>query len=128
MQMTNMLQLKCKYTVKMHRLTTLANSPRSSSASSSVRPGGGAGLAGFPMAPPTGTSDRLSAGSLATPLLGEFKLISAGTPGRRREEEIRMLTMTAAADRKHNSHDAAKHFGKENQAQTLTRSPLISPQ
>lgn len=54
---------------------TLASSERSSSASSSVRPGGG-GLAEFPTAPSTGTSDRLSEWSTTSPLLGEFRLIS----------------------------------------------------
>lgn len=66
----------CKHLVILeHLVSTLVSSTRSSSASSSVRPGG-RGLAAFPTAPSTGTSDRVSALSTTRPLLGEFRLIS----------------------------------------------------
>ncbi|KAA8582354.1 hypothetical protein FQN60_009094, partial [Etheostoma spectabile] len=55
---------------------TLVSSVRSSSASSSVRPGG-RGLAALPTAPSTGTSDKLSELSTTRPLLGEFSKTSS---------------------------------------------------
>lgn len=62
----------------MTREHTLVSSVRSSSASSSVRPGG-RGVAELPMAPCTGASDRLSEWSTLRPLFGEFRLISGMT-------------------------------------------------
>lgn len=70
---------------------TLVSSVRSSSASSSVRPGG-RGLATFPTAPSTGTSDRLSECSTPRPLLGEFRLISAEAG----EARVKLITSVKA--------------------------------